>query len=510
MRLAVLADIHYATLASPVGSRRCDVSDILLLRAVHRLNRYLRPDLVVLLGDLINDGDGPQAELELGRLQRCVELLDAPVLVLPGNHDPAPERFYQTMPRPAPAVDHAGIRVLSFLDAERPGYNAHRAEQDLARLRCEANRESGPLVCLQHVPLFPPGLHDCPYNYTNAADIISASCSAGVSLVISGHYHRGIPLIEQDGVRYLAAPALCESPFRFLTVDIEGDSVEVEEHSLAMPAEFELVDTHVHSSLAYCGENLDLAKSQSLADAMGLAGVLFTEHTGHLYFNARGYGRCADTGLPAAHPRQCRVETYFGLLQASGIPPKSWGMEVDAGWDGSGLIKPEHEARLAFRIGAIHSLRSLNGPVRDPEKAADEFLAVLRRFLGNGYDTVVGERGYTLSGGQRQRIAIARAFYKRADVLIFDEATSALDSQTENDIQISLKEVSKNKTTLVIAHRLSTIVDADEILVLQDGKITERGRHSDLIALNGIYASMWARQQEAKEYQTKLDKVLKH
>ena len=388
MRLAVLADIHYATLASPVGSRRCDVSDILLLRAVHRLNRYLRPDLVVLLGDLINDGDGPQAELELGRLQRCVELLDAPVLVLPGNHDPAPERFYQTMPRPAPAVDHAGIRVLSFLDAERPGYNAHRSEQDLARLRCEANRESGPLVCLQHVPLFPPGLHDCPYNYTNAADIISASCSAGVSLVISGHYHRGIPLIEQDGVRYLAAPALCESPFRFLTVDIEGDSVEVEEHSLAMPAEFELVDTHVHSSLAYCGENLDLAKSQSLADAMGLAGVLFAEHTGHLYFDARGYGRCADTGLPAAHPRQCRVETYFGLLQASGIPPKSWGMEVDAGWDGSGLIKPEHEARLAFRIGAVHSLRSLNGPVRDPEKAADEFLAVLRRFLGNGYDTL--------------------------------------------------------------------------------------------------------------------------
>ena len=388
MRLAVLADIHYATLASPVGSRRCDVSDILLLRAVHRLNRYLRPDLVVLLGDLINDGNGPKAELELGRLRRCVELLDAPVLVLPGNHDAAPARFYRTMPRPAPAVDHAGIRVLSFLDAERPGYNAHRSEQDLARLRCEANRDSGPLVCLQHVPLFPPGFHDCPYNYTNGEEIIRASHAAGVSLVISGHYHRGIPLIEHDGIRYLAAPALCEAPFRFLTVDIEGDSVEVEEHSLAMPPEFGLVDTHVHSPLAYCGENLDLAKSQSLATAMGLAGVRFTEHTGHLYFDAHGYGRCADTGLPAAQPRQSRVETYFGLLQASGVPQNAWGMEVDAGWDGSGLIKPEHEGRLAFRIGAMHSLRSLNGPVRDPEGAADEFLAVLRRFLANGYDTL--------------------------------------------------------------------------------------------------------------------------
>jgi len=130
--------------------------------------------------------------------------------------------------------------------------------------------------------------------------------------------------------------------------------------------------------------------------------------------------------------------------------------------------------------------------------------------LPDQYQSKVGERGLKLSGGEKQRIAIARTILKNPKILIFDEATSALDSQTENDIQISLKEVSKNKTTLVIAHRLSTIVDADEILVLQDGKITERGRHSDLIALNGIYASMWARQQEAKEYQTKLDKVLKH
>jgi ATP-binding cassette, subfamily B, heavy metal transporter len=130
--------------------------------------------------------------------------------------------------------------------------------------------------------------------------------------------------------------------------------------------------------------------------------------------------------------------------------------------------------------------------------------------LPSQYDSMVGERGLKLSGGEKQRIAIARTILKNPKILIFDEATSALDSKTENEIQISLKEVSKNKTTLVIAHRLSTIVDADEILVLQDGKIAERGRHSVLIALNGIYASMWERQQEAREYQSKLEKVLKN
>jgi ATP-binding cassette subfamily B protein len=107
------------------------------------------------------------------------------------------------------------------------------------------------------------------------------------------------------------------------------------------------------------------------------------------------------------------------------------------------------------------------------------------------YESRVGERGLKLSGGEKQRVAIARTILKNPKILIFDEATSALDSQTENEIQASLKEVAQNKTTLVIAHRLSTIVDVDEILVLKNGQIAERGRHSALLERNGIYAAMW-------------------
>jgi len=124
------------------------------------------------------------------------------------------------------------------------------------------------------------------------------------------------------------------------------------------------------------------------------------------------------------------------------------------------------------------------------------------------YESRVGERGLKLSGGEKQRIAIARTILKNPKILIFDEATSALDSQTENEIQQSLKEVSQNKTTLVIAHRLSTIIDADEILVLKEGSISERGNHQELLKLQGLYYTMWQRQQEAKEIQTKLKQVL--
>ena len=116
--------------------------------------------------------------------------------------------------------------------------------------------------------------------------------------------------------------------------------------------------------------------------------------------------------------------------------------------------------------------------------------------LPDGYDTRVGERGLKLSGGEKQRVAIARTILKDPRILILDEATSALDTGTEQDIQTALRAVSRDRTTLVIAHRLSTVVDADEIIVLADGRVAERGRHATLLARDGLYARMWALQAE--------------
>jgi len=120
--------------------------------------------------------------------------------------------------------------------------------------------------------------------------------------------------------------------------------------------------------------------------------------------------------------------------------------------------------------------------------------------LPKGYKTEVGERGLKLSGGEKQRVAIARTILKGPPILILDEATSALDSRTEQDIQTALDRVSENRTTLVIAHRLSTVVRADEILVLDQGRIVERGTHTDLIERGGIYAQMWNRQREEGDW----------
>ncbi len=119
--------------------------------------------------------------------------------------------------------------------------------------------------------------------------------------------------------------------------------------------------------------------------------------------------------------------------------------------------------------------------------------------LSDGYDTRVGERGLKLSGGEKQRVAVARALLKDPPILILDEATSALDSKTESEIQSTLERAEQGRTTIIIAHRLSTIVDADEIVVLDKGRIAERGSHAALLQCDGLYAQMWARQQDERE-----------
>jgi ATP-binding cassette subfamily B protein len=174
-----------------------------------------------------------------------------------------------------------------------------------------------------------------------------------------------------------------------------------------------------------------------------------------------------------------RAVTQASLRAAIGIVPQDTVLFNDTIYHNIAYGRPSasrEEVERAARLARIH-----------------DFVTS----LPEGYESKVGERGLKLSGGEKQRVAIARTILKNPPILVFDEATSALDTRTEKEIQASLDEVARGRTTLVIAHRLSTVVDAEEIVVLDAGRVVERGRHAQLIDRGGVYADMWRRQQEA-------------
>jgi ABC-type transport system involved in Fe-S cluster assembly fused permease/ATPase subunit len=186
-----------------------------------------------------------------------------------------------------------------------------------------------------------------------------------------------------------------------------------------------------------------------------------------------------DSGAIEIDGQDIRRVTQASLRAAIGIVPQDTVLFNDTIYHNIAYGRPEAtpaEVERAARLARLH-----------------DFIVE----LPEGYETKVGERGLKLSGGEKQRVAIARTLLKDPPILMLDEATSALDTRTEKEIQASLDEVARGRTTLVIAHRLSTVVDTDEIVVLEAGRIVERGRHADLLARRGVYAEMWRRQQEA-------------
>jgi ATP-binding cassette subfamily B protein len=187
-----------------------------------------------------------------------------------------------------------------------------------------------------------------------------------------------------------------------------------------------------------------------------------------------------DQGAIRIDGQDIRDVTQSSLRRAIGVVPQDTVLFNDSVYYNIAYGKPgasREEIEHAAHLARIH-----------------DFIAG----LPDGYKSQVGERGLKLSGGEKQRVAIARVILKGPRILVFDEATSALDTKTEREIQASLEEVSAHRTTLIVAHRLSTVIHADEILVLDQGRVVERGDHAGLLAKNGVYAAMWQRQQEAE------------
>jgi ATP-binding cassette subfamily B protein len=223
------------------------------------------------------------------------------------------------------------------------------------------------------------------------------------------------------------------------------------------------------------GVTLDVPAGTSLA-VVGPSGAGKSTLARLLYrFYDPTAGRITIDGQDIARVRQSSLRTAIGIVpQDTVLFNDTIGYNIGYGREGATQADVEGAAKGA---------------------AIDHFIAALPQ----GYESMVGERGLKLSGGEKQRVAIARTLLKDPPILILDEATSALDSRTEEAIQSTLNDVAKNRTTIVIAHRLSTVVGADQIVVLDAGRVAERGTHAELLAKGGLYAELWTRQAAERE-----------
>ena len=385
MKIAVLADIHYGS-PGPAVERRSEIGDVLLRRAVRRLNRYLRPDVTLLLGDLLDDGDAPDAPERRAALAAIVGEIESPAIVIPGNHDGDADHFYEDFARPALTLDVAGVRFVSFLDPEEPGWNARRTRRDLERLKEARRGHDGPLVCLQHVPLLPPGRSDCEFNLTNAVEVIETCRAAGVTLTIAGHHHPGTPLVREGDMAFVAAPGLCERPFPFCTIELEEGRASLERHELALPTEPGLFDFHTHTEFAYCSADMEMSRAVTLARELGLTGMAFTEHSGQLLFDSETYWSGAFLKDGIGHPSGICDRTDEYLTRAGGFAEHGavCGFEADCDFKGRPVVRPPDRDHVQLLLGAVHKLPELMRPRPDTAKAAAEFMSLVEKFVRSG------------------------------------------------------------------------------------------------------------------------------
>ena len=390
-KIVILTDFHFSRQPNELlPKRRNEIADVLLLRAVHRVNRYIKPDLVFIGGDLINEPESGDSLELLAELKKIIDLIEAPVITIPGNHDPKAAEFYSVMDAPPEFMDVNGVRFVPFDDPETPGFNALRPAESIARMRKLGADFAGPVVSLQHVPLFPPEEACCGYNYTNADEVIQVMRDSNYVLALSGHYHLGFELFDYQGINFMAGRVLCEEPFGYavLEIDTNGEVTCIQE-DLAMPKELKLVDHHVHTPLAYCNENMDIAKSIMLGKLFGLDGMVISEHSAHLYFNSNDYGQRMWFREGMAFDKKAdRMNQYFELYGRESDDFCRLGMEVDIDHKGKGLVEPRILDKVEFRNGAVHCMASImdKSGVDAVEK---EFLFLTESILAYGIDALV-------------------------------------------------------------------------------------------------------------------------
>lgn len=399
MTILAVSDLHYTGLArqtAQLPQLRGELAQTLLKKVFLRLRHMgIQPDVAVLLGDLIENGADRNAELDLISLNGELTRSGIPFLCVPGNHDGDMTAF-NTLFSSAPGLHEiGGYGFVLFNDTYNENQECVRSGADLALLqKTAAEHPEQPLIVLQHPPIYPAIDSHYPYRPTNVADIIESFQKANVVLSLSGHFHKGQKARAHEGVLYHTVPALCESPFRFSLIRLNGRKVEIEELSLAMQMS-NITDVHCHTEHAYCGTTVETASGMALSQALGVSTLCIVEHAFQLYFDKKRAMSFKWQNEPAqveavwTTPERGRMAAYRQFAEKLRSPFVKIGLELDLYDTGNLLLAPvDRDFEWDMLIGAIHVIQDFI-PGKTTQKQAEKlFIRDVEKLVEHDIDVL--------------------------------------------------------------------------------------------------------------------------
>ncbi len=390
-RLLVLADAHYDPSAEGIGpdgrGQYTSLGCELLVRAIDDANRRGGFDAIAVMGDLINDGDADWAGNALTEIAETITqaIKGAPILLVGGNHDGPAKRLYKKFGLRPGLVELDGYRFYIFADPYDGDYGS-RAEADRKAFVDLASEDGGPLIALQHNPIYPDIVSKSPFMLTNCKQVIEDYSAAGVTLSISGHYHRGQAISELSGVKYITAPALCKSPFSYSIVTLDGKDISLEQRQLSMPDGLEIYDCHTHTEMAYCGIDVTAQANIARARAFGLSGICITEHAPQLYVTPENFWHGEHISRPQLWQEgPSRTAQFIRDICSQRSDYVRVGLEVELDRSGKLTIRDEDRDIPDVLLGAIHFMAVDINSLSD-KAFADEFMRYTRGLLAGGID----------------------------------------------------------------------------------------------------------------------------
>ncbi len=421
MTILVVTDLHYIGQADNVCTierRKCRMARTLLRKVFLRLTHMgVKPDLTLLLGDVVNDGLAQNAEEDLKAIREELDESNIPTLAVCGNHDGAPGPYAKIFNSPPGLHQHSGYGILLFNDnvAENDVTSRSPAALELPA-QTVASHPDLPLIAVQHNPLYPTIECGYPYMPTNTDDILKNYEEAGVILSLSGHFHTGQIAAEHKGVTYHTTPALCESGFHFDLIHLRGREVRIEPLTLKMEVPG-LADVHCHTEYAYCATTVAAAKNIKIAREMGLNQLILTEHAFHLYYESSvawqaAWQKEADLVDKAFRERTGRMDAYKVFarkLRKENPDFVRLGLEVDVCTNGSLLLADEDREGWDLLIGAVHFIHDFVRGETSQAEAEQLFLRETAALLQNGIQVLA----HPFRFFRRERLDMPTHLYER-------------------------------------------------------------------------------------------------